>query len=93
MKPPIEFRPTRIQTLKARVAEVNRPALESREHSPPLPCEAHRVALMPKVLTAPGSVNRVFTSDAAEELARRRSQKAAQMRRWRAKQKAAKVNP
>lgn len=81
-------KPTVIAKLKAKVEDFERPARELHEPSPPIAVEPHRIALMPPVSLAPGSVNRVFTSDASEELARRRAIKAAAQRRYRAKQKA-----
>lgn len=91
MKPPIEFRPARkptvIAKLKAKVEKFNAPLRQSKNPSPPILVEAHRLHAPKSISIELGSVNRFWPSDAHEELARRRALKAAQMRRHRAKQK------
>lgn len=75
-------KPTVVARLKRKVRKMEVAARTSRYTSPPLAVEDHR-AVTP-VSTEPGSINRVYPSDAHEELARRRAVKAAQMRRYRA---------
>ena len=87
MKPPLEFRPSRVPTPKLREAVKRERSFGSHEINPPILGTLAQVE-QNAVPIGPGMIHVAYPTDAQAELARRRKLKAEQMKRYRAKRKA-----